>query len=53
MENDTHIHNEKCDLYGTCSKLAVLTPEQVRDALVKCFSEAHSDILKNFKGDGD
>lgn len=49
MEQGDHIHNEKCNVYGIDMHAEIITPEQVRDAIVQCFLAAHTEILKEFK----
>lgn len=49
MEENNHIHTDTCNLYGVDIHSENITPEQVRDAMVNCFVEAHGETLKDFK----
>lgn len=49
MEESSHIHTEACNLYGVDIHSGNITPEQVRDAMVNCFVNAHGETLKDFK----
>ncbi|MBI5147536.1 MAG: hypothetical protein HZA37_00055 [Parcubacteria group bacterium] len=48
MEDQKHACGEECSIYGVNIHEPV-TPEIVRDAIVKCFTVAHAEVLEELK----
>ncbi len=48
MEEQEHQCNQKCFVYDVNIHESV-TPEMVRDAVVKCFTAAHSEALEELR----